>query len=73
MVLDYRFLIIAVFLTWVGGGDQQVWSEFHDLPNFTRKTGTGKRKQDSIPTRQFTDTVFEDSSPTLLKTVHLHF
>ena len=30
-------------------------------------------EQDSSPTRQFTDTVFEDSSPTLLKTVHRHF
>ena len=31
------------------------------------------REQDSSPTRQFADTVFEDSSPTLLKTVHRHF
>ena len=30
-------------------------------------------EQDSSPTRQFTDTVFEDSSPTDLKTVHRHF
>ena len=30
-------------------------------------------EQDSSPTRQFTDTVFEDSSPTELKTVHRHF
>ena len=30
-------------------------------------------KQGSSPTRQFTDTVFEDSSPTELKTVHRHF
>ena len=26
-----------------------------------------------FPTRQFTDKVFEDSSPTELKTVHRHF
>ena len=32
-----------------------------------------EREQDSSPTRQFTDTVFEDSSPTDLKTVHRHF
>ena len=31
------------------------------------------REQDSSPTRQFTDTDFEDSSPTDLKTVHRHF
>ena len=31
-----------------------------------------KREQDSSPTRQFTDTFFEDSSPTDLKTVHRH-
>ena len=30
-------------------------------------------EQDSSPTRQFTDTVFEDSSPTEMKTVHRHF
>ena len=30
-------------------------------------------EQDSSPTRQFTDTFFEDSSPTDLKTVHRHF
>ena len=30
-------------------------------------------EQDSSPTRQFTDTIFEDSSPTDLKTVHRHF
>ena len=30
-------------------------------------------EQDSSPTRQFTDTDFEDSSPTDLKTVHRHF
>ena len=30
-------------------------------------------EQDSSPTRQFTDTVFGDSSPTELKTVHRHF
>ena len=28
------------------------------------------REQDSSPTRHFTDTIFEDSSPTDLKTVH---
>ena len=28
------------------------------------------RNRDSSPTRQFTDTVFEDTSPTDLKTVH---
>ena len=28
------------------------------------------RNRDSSPTRQFTDTHFEDSSPTELKTVH---
>ena len=32
-----------------------------------------KWEQDSSPTRQFTDTVIEDSSPTDLKTVHWHF
>ena len=32
-----------------------------------------KGEQDSSPTRQFTDTIFEDSSPTDLKTVHRHF
>ena len=31
------------------------------------------REQDSSPTRQFTVTVIEDSSPTDLKTVHRHF
>ena len=38
------------------------------------------QEQDSSPTRQFTDTIFEDSShrfedssQTLLKTVHRHF
>ena len=35
-------------------------------------SGTGHREQDSSPTRQFTDTFFEDSSPTDLKTVHRH-
>ena len=30
-------------------------------------------EQDSSLTRQFTDTIFEDSSPTDLKTVHRHF
>ena len=34
---------------------------------------TQEGEQDSSPTRQFTDTVFEDSSPTKLKTVHRHF
>ena len=34
---------------------------------------SSRREQDSSPTRQFTDTVFEDSSPTELKTVHRHF
>ena len=33
----------------------------------------GHGEQDSSPTRQFTDTGFEDSSPTDLKTVHRHF
>ena len=32
--------------------------------------GGGGGEQDSSPTRQFTDTDFEDSSPTDLKTVH---
>ena len=30
-------------------------------------------EQDTSPTRQFTDTVFEDSSSTELKTVHRRF
>ena len=30
-------------------------------------------EKDSSPTRQFSDMIFEDSSPTELKTVHLHF
>ena len=34
---------------------------------------TVKQEQDSSPTRQFTDTVFKDSSPTELKIVHRHF
>ena len=38
---------------------------------FTRMHRKGN--QDSSPTRQFTDTVFEDSSLTDLKTVHRHF
>ena len=32
-----------------------------------------KWNRDSSPTRQFTDKVFEDSSPRELKTVHGHF
>ena len=34
---------------------------------------TAKREQDSSPTRQFTDTIFEDSLPAELKTVHWHY
>ena len=48
-----------------GGGVQMLISiETHITPPIL------DRNRDSSPTRQFTDTHFEDSSPTDLKTVH---
>ena len=44
---------------------------FNMLCKSRKQASWGNR--DSLPTRQFTDKVFEDNSPTELKTVHRHF
>ena len=75
VVHDFRHRWLSV-LTVIQHSDRSQIQEFHKakvLVVIQPHYRPYDREQDSSPTRQFTDTFFEDSSPTDLKTVHRHF